>query len=49
MKNRIILFVVLFAVIPAIAAMIAGRDTVNAVFKDAAQWFNYFVHVHFEY
>jgi hypothetical protein len=48
MKNRIILFIILFAVVSATAAMIAGRDTVNAVIEGAVQWFNYFVHVHFD-
>ena len=37
----------LFAVIAASAAMVPGRDAVNAAPKDAAvQWSNYFVHVH---
>ena len=45
MKNRVILFVVLFAVfaaIAAIAAVIAGRETVNAILDDAVHWFQYF-------
>jgi hypothetical protein len=42
MKYRIILFVALFAVAAAIAAMIAGRDAINAVLEDAVHWFHYF-------
>jgi hypothetical protein len=49
MKNRKILFVALFAVTAAIAAIVAGPGAVNAVIDGAIQWFNYFVHVHFEY
>lgn len=49
MRNRIILFVVLFAAAAAVAAMLAGRDAVNAVLADAGHWLNYFVHVHYDY
>jgi hypothetical protein len=45
MKNRVILFIVLFAAfaaIAAIAAVIAGRETVNAILEDAVHWFQYF-------
>ena len=49
MKNRIILFVALFAVTAAIAAIVAGPDAVSAVIDGTTQWFNYFVHVHFGY
>jgi hypothetical protein len=49
MKNRIILFVVLFAAAAAVAAMLAGRNAINAVLEDAGHWLNYFVHVHFDY
>jgi hypothetical protein len=45
MKNRVILFAVLFAVLAAIAtvaAVIAGRESVNAVLDDAVHWFHYF-------
>jgi hypothetical protein len=33
----------------AVAAMFAGRNSVNAVLEDAGHWLNYFVHVHFDY
>jgi hypothetical protein len=47
MKNRIFLFIALFAVISAaIAAMVAGREEVRAILGDAVHWFNYFIHVH---
>jgi hypothetical protein len=49
MRNRIILFIVLFAAATAVAAMLAGRDSVNAVLQDAGHWLNYFVHVHYDY
>jgi hypothetical protein len=39
MKRTILLFM-LCAVIAASAAMVAGRDAVNAALKDAVQWFN---------
>jgi len=45
MKNRLVLFIVLLAALAAIAtiaALIAGRDTVNAVIEDAIHWFQYF-------
>jgi hypothetical protein len=42
MKNRIILLIALFAVVAVIAAMVAGRDAVNAVLEDAVHWFHYF-------
>jgi hypothetical protein len=45
MKNRIILFIVLFAAFAAIAtvaAVIAGQETVDAILKDTVHWFQYF-------
>jgi hypothetical protein len=45
MKTRLVLFIVLlaaFAAIATIAALIAGRETVNAVIEDAIHWFQYF-------
>lgn len=45
MKNRVILFIVLFAAfaaIAAIAAVIAGRESVNAILADVVHWFQYF-------
>jgi hypothetical protein len=44
-KGRITLFIVLFATFAAIAtvaAVIAGRETVDAVLEDAVHWFQYF-------
>jgi hypothetical protein len=49
MRNKIILFVALFALTAAIAAIVTGPEAVNAVIEGAVQWFNYFVHVHFDY
>jgi hypothetical protein len=40
---------VLFAAAAAVAAMLAGRNAINAVLEDAGHWLNYFVHVHFDY
>jgi hypothetical protein len=45
MKNRVILFIVLFAAfaaIAAIAAVSAGRETAKAILEDAVHWFQYF-------
>jgi hypothetical protein len=45
LKNRTVVLVTVFAVlvvIAAFAAMIAGRETVNAVIEDAVHWFHYF-------
>jgi hypothetical protein len=47
MRNRIFLFVVLFAVLlAAIATMVARREEVKAILGDAVRWFSYFIHVH---
>jgi hypothetical protein len=42
MKNKTVVIIAAFAVVAAIAAMIAGRDALNAVLEDAIHWFNYF-------
>ena len=42
MKNRTVLIITAFALAAAIAAMIAGRDALNAVLEDAIHWFHYF-------
>jgi hypothetical protein len=42
MKIKAILFITVFAGLAAIAAMVAGREAVNAVFEDAVHWFHYF-------
>jgi hypothetical protein len=45
MKNRTVQLIAVFsvvAVIAALAAIIAGRETVNAVVEDAVHWFHYF-------
>ena len=42
MKNKTVLFITFFVVAAAIAAVIAGRDTVSAVVEDAIHWFYYF-------
>jgi len=45
MKNRLVLFIILLAAIAAFAtaaALIAGRESVNAVIEDAIHWFQYF-------
>jgi len=42
MKTRIVLFIALFAAIATVAAVIAGRETVNAILEDAVHWFQYF-------
>jgi hypothetical protein len=47
MRNRMFLFVVLFAVLlAAIAVMVARPEEVKAILGDAVRWFNYFIHVH---
>jgi hypothetical protein len=47
MKNRIFLFIALFAVLlAAIAAMVVRREEVRAILGDAVRWFNYFIHLH---
>jgi hypothetical protein len=47
MRNRIFLFVVLFAVLlAAIAVMVGRREEIKAILGDAVRWFNYFIHVH---
>jgi hypothetical protein len=52
MKNRTVLLIAIFAAVAAIggiAAMLAGRDSVNAILQDAGHWLDYFVHVHYDY
>jgi hypothetical protein len=40
--KRTILLIVLFVVLAASAATVAGRDAVNAVLEDTIHWFHYF-------
>jgi hypothetical protein len=42
MKYRTALIIAAFALAAAIAAIVAGRDALNAVIEDATHWFHYF-------